>query len=325
MKRRDFVLLLGGVLTAVRPLRAQQKAMPVIGFLHSGSATAFAGFVAAFRAGLKEVGFAEGENVAIEFRWADGHYDRLPQLAADLANRRVDVIVGASAPTAAAAKKATAVIPIVFSTGLDPVASGFVHSLSRPDANLTGIYQLMGALVAKRFGILRDLLPGIDMLGVLLNPDNPTFDTQVEEIRKAAGSVGQRITILHAVTEPELDAAFAALRDLSAGGVLVGADAFYNTRREQIVALAARHGVPAIYQQKEFVVSGGLMSYGADLDAGRRQVGVYTGRVLKGEKPADLPVVQPTKFELVINLKTARTLGLTVPPLLLATADEVIE
>ena len=264
MNRRDLILRIGSLIGAPIVARAQQKAMPVIGFLHSGSATAFAGFVAAFRAGLKEVGFIEGENVAVEFRWADGHYDRLPQLAADLANRRVDVIVGASAPAAAAAGSATAVIPIVFSTGLDPVASGFVHSLSRPGANLTGIYQLMGALAAKRFGILRDLLPGIDLLGVLLNPDNPTFDTQVEEIRNAASSVGQRITILNAATEPELNAAFAALSHLPAGGVLVGADAFYNTRREQIVALAARHGMPAIYQQREFVTSGGLMSYGAE-------------------------------------------------------------
>ncbi len=327
MRRREFIRLIGGA-AAAWPLsaRAQQTQMPVIGFLNGFSPAAWASPVAGFHKGLSETGYVEGRNVAIEYRWAEGQYDRLPALAAELVRRPVAVLVatGGSA-TAHAAKAATTTIPIVFGIGTDPFKTGLITSLSRPVGNATGVYFLTGALEGKRLGLLRELVPTGALIAVLFNPRNLNTATVSKELQVAAQTRGQPIHILHASSEPEIDTAFASFSQLRPAGLLVGADPFFLTRHEHIVALAARHALPTIYHQREFAVAGGLMSYGTNLIDATRQVGLYTGRILKGEKPADLPVMQSTRFEFVLNLKTAKVLGLTVPPTLLLSADEVIE
>jgi ABC-type uncharacterized transport system substrate-binding protein len=329
MRRREFITLLGSVAVAW-PLaaRAQQAGKPMIGFLSGQSPNTSAHLVGMFRRGLGEIGYTEGENVAVEYRWALGQYDRLPARAADLVNRRVAVIAataGGGTPASLAAKAATTKIPIVFSSGADPVKLGLVASLNRPGGNVTGISWLTFALDAKRLGLLRELVPHLTAVPVLLNPAFPDAAQQLREIQEAAHRIGQRITILNAGTIPEIDAAFETLAQMRPDALLVGADPFFHSRREQLATLAARYAIPAIYEDRDFTVAGGLMSYGASFPDAVRQVGVYTGRILRGEKPADLPVMQPTKFELVINMKTVKVLGLTVPPGLLAIADEVIE
>ena len=327
MRRRDFVIGIGGS-AAAWPLaaRAQQPAMPVIGFLNSASANRYEQFVEAFRRGLGETGFIEGQNIAIEFRWAEGQYDRLPALAADLIRNRVAVIVATGGPVSGqAAKAATTTIPIVFISGADPVQEGLVASLNRPGGNATGVNVLLPAMESKRLGLLREMAPNAAVIGVLLNPALPTFGSQVDDVQAAARAVGQRLHILRASSDGEIDAAIATAVELRVGALLVAADPFLSTRRDHLVGLASRYAIPAIYEIREYVAAGGLMSYGVNLAEAYRLVGGYTGRILKGEKPADLPVQQPTKFEFVINLKTARTLGLEVPPGLSARADEVIE
>jgi putative tryptophan/tyrosine transport system substrate-binding protein len=326
MNRREFMIILGGMMTASRGLRAQQKAMPVIGFLGVASPGPNAQSVADFRQGLSETGYVERQNVAIEFRWAEGRYDRLSALAADLVGRKVDVIVtqGGTA-SALAAKSETTTIPIVFIVGGDPVGDGLVASLARPGGNLTGFTIITVGLMPKRFELLSELVPQARVVVLLVNPNNPLSEPMMRDVREAARTKGVQLHILKAGTDSEIDAAFATLVSLHAGALAVGADSFFTSRREQIVALASRYGIPAIYEGRSFAASGGLISYGSSLAAVNRQVAAYVGRILKGAKPADLPVQQPTTFELVINLKTAKALGLTVPQLLLATADEVIE
>jgi putative tryptophan/tyrosine transport system substrate-binding protein len=327
MKRRAFILALGGAVAAW-PLaaRAQQPAMPVVGYLSGASSGPFAHLAAAFRAGLQEGGFIEGQSVAIEYRWAEGRYDRLLSLAADLVNRQVAVIAATGGYAAArAAVAATATIPIVFSSGSDPVKLGLVASLSRPGGNATGVYLFIGALDPKKLGLLRELVPQASLVGALLNPNIEDFQTRLAGVQDAARTVGQQIHIVSASTEHELDSAFAELSQLRAGALVVGADPFFNSRREQIVALAARYAIPAIYEAREYAVAGGLMSYGTSLAEGYHQVGVYTARIIKGAKPADLPVLQSTKFQFVINLKTAKALGVKISDNLLSLADEVIE
>jgi putative ABC transport system substrate-binding protein len=305
--------------------RAQQR-MPVIGYLQSASPGYFAQFAGAVREGLRENGYIEGQNVTIEFRSAEGHYERLAALVANLIERRVDVIfaAGGSDP-AKAAKAATSSIPIVFITAADPVRTGLVASLNRPGGNVTGVSLLASTLDAKKLGFLRDLAPKASTIAVLINPNYPAAGSQSDEFRKAAGSLGVRPVVIFASTEAEIDAAFTGLPQQGAGALLVATDPFLLSRRQQLAALAARHAVPAIYAQREVVAAGGLISYGPHFGDSYRQAGVYLGRILKGEKPAELPVVQPTRFELVINLKTAKQLGLDVPDRLLALADEVIE
>jgi putative ABC transport system substrate-binding protein len=329
MKRRDFIALLGGA-AAAWPVAApaQQPVMPVIGFLSGQSPDNSAHLVMMFRRGLAEIGYTEGQNVAIEYRWALGQNDRLPALAADLVGRRVTVIAataGGGTPASLAAKAATTTIPIVFSSGADPVKLGLVASLNRPGGNVTGISWLTFALDGKRLGLLRELLPKLPVLPVLLNPTFLDATRQLGEIQQAAQTIRQDITILNASTIREIDAAFETLAQMRPGALLLAADPFFHSRREQITTLAARHTIPTIYEDRDFIVAGGLMSYGASFPDAVRQVGVYTGRILKGEKPADLPVLQPTKFELAINLKTAKALGITIPDKVLALADEVIE
>ena len=325
MRRRDLVLVLGGALTSARILRAQQKAMPVIGFLHGASPGFFAPYVTAFRQGLSETGYVEGRNVAIEFRWAEGHYDRLPALAADLVARKVDLIFVSGSSGTAAARDATSTIPIVFAGGGDLVTAGLVAGLARPGGNLTGVSVFGRELHPKRLQLLSEVVPQVEAIALLVNPTNVTSESVVRDTQEAARANGRRLAILKAGTESEIDAALAALVQEHAGALIVASDPFLNSRREQIVALAARHAVPAIYDWREFTEAGGLMSYGPSLTDIYRQAGVYAGRVLAGAKPADLPIQQPTRFELVINLKTAKTLGLTIPPSILGRADEVIE
>ena len=327
MRRREFISLLGGA-AAAWPLsaRAQQPAMPVIGFLSSRSADDSARVVAAFRQGLAEMGYAEGRNAEIEFRWAQGQFDRLPALAAELVRRPVAVLatVGGS-QTTLAASAATATIPIIFGIGEDPVKEGLVPNLNRPGENMTGVTFSTSLLVAKRLGLLRDLVPTAEVIALLVNQNSSQGQGQEKDIEEAARTVGQRLVILNGGTDEEIDASFANLAQQKVGALLVGSDPFFDPRRERLIALSARYAVPAIYQFREFVLAGGLMSYGASITDMYRQVGVYVGRVLKGDKPADLPVVQPTKFEFVINLKTAKALGLTIPAGLISFADEVIE
>jgi ABC-type uncharacterized transport system substrate-binding protein len=319
MKRREFVLLLSAAVTAVRPLRAQQKAMPVVGYLNTASPGPFSSSLAAFHQGLSETGWVEGQNVAIEYRWAEGRYDRLPALAVELVGRKVDVIVTAG-PGAQAAKTATSTIPIVFISG-DPVGSGLVASLARPGGNLTGVSILTVEMMAKRLELLSELVPQASMIALLVNPNNPTTEGVMRDVQDAARAKGVQLRVLKASTE----GVFATLVQLGAGALVVGPDPFFNSHREQLVTLASRHAVPAIYPWRELAAVGGLITYGPSLTAASRQMGIYAGRILKGAKPADLPVQQPTTFELVVNLNTAKTLGLTVPPSILARADEVIE
>jgi ABC-type uncharacterized transport system substrate-binding protein len=319
------MLLLGGGATAARAPQAQQKAMPVIGFLANNSPGPNAPFAAAFRQGLSETGYVEGRNVAIEYRWAEGHYDRLPSLAADLVGRRVDVIAAAGTSGIKAAKRATSTIPIVFYGGGDLIAAGLVTSLARPGGNLTGISLMSTELNTKRFELLSDLVPRAKVIALLVNPNNTTTERTIRDVQGEARARGVQLHILKAGTEGEIDAAFATVAEIHAAGLVAGSDPFFNSRREQLVALAAHHAVPAIWEWRDFVVAGGLISYGINLATSSRQFGVYVGRILKGAKPADLPIEQPTRFELVINLKTAQALGLTVPPSILARADEVIE
>jgi putative ABC transport system substrate-binding protein len=326
VRRRDFITLLGGAAAWPLAARAQQAPMPVIGFLHSGSPEPNANRVAAFRKGLSEAGYVEGQNVAIEFRWAVDQSDRLPDLAADLIRRRVAVIATpGSTPASLAAKAATETIPVVFLIGGDPVALGLVASLNRPGGNATGVNLQLVELVPKQLGMLRELVPAANRFVALVNPNTAYTDTVVKHLQASASGLGVPIKILRAGTDREIDAAFANLVQKPGGALLVGPDAVFVSRRAQIVTLAARHALPAIYYVRDFAGIGGLMSYGPNLAHTYRQTGIYVGRVLKGEKPADLPVVQPTKFELVVNLNTARALGLTVPDRLLALADEVIE
>ena len=328
MRRREFITLVGGAAATAWPLtvRAQQAAMPVIGYLSLASPGPFAHLVAAFSDGLKEIGYVGGQNVAIEYRWAEGQYERLPALSADLVRRQVTVIVATGGSVVGlAAKAATATIPIVISSGGDPVKLGLVASLSRPGGNVTGVHLFLSLLDPKKLGLLRELVPQASVIAVLLNPNAADIQARLADVHEAAHAARQQIHVLHASTERELDTAFATLSQVRAGALVVGADAFFNSRRDHVVALAARHAIPAIYEGREYAVAGGLASYGTSLDDGYRQVGIYTGRILKGEKPADLPVVQSTRFELVINLKTANALGLTVPDKLLVAADEVIE
>ena len=326
MKRRDFITLVSAAAAWPVAARAQQSAMPVIGFLHSGAPNPYAKMVAAFRQGLRDTGYVEGQNVAIEFRWAEGHNDRLPALAAELVRRPVAVLAAVGGNVSAlAAKAASSSIPIVFNTGGDPIKAGLVDSFNRPGGNLTGVSFFGVALGQKRLELIRELVPTVTTLAMLVNPGFPDTGIEANDVQAAARTMGLQINILTARDELEIDAAFQTLAQQRLGALLVSSDPFFNSRRNQLVAQAARHAVPAIYQIREFVEAGGLMSYGNSFTNLYHQVGVYVGRILKGEKPAELPIVRPIKFELVINLKTANALGLKVSDKLLVAADEVIE
>jgi putative ABC transport system substrate-binding protein len=326
LKRREFITLVGGA--AVWPLaaRAQQPAMPVIGFLSSRSPGESAGVIAAFRQGLREIGFVEGENLAIAFRWAEGHYDRLPALAAELVGLRVALLFAAGGPPSAlAAKAASSIIPVVFSAASDPVEIGLVPSLNQPGGNVTGMGVFNATLGAKRIELTKELMPGAEGIAYLLNPSNPSSEIESKGALAAARALGIELHVLNASTEYELDTAFANVAKLRAGVLVVSGEPFFDSQRDRLVALSARHAIATVYAWREYVLAGGLMSYGTDLPDSYRQAGIYAGRILKGEKPANLPVMQPTKFHLALNLKTAKALGLEVPPTLLARADEVIE
>jgi putative ABC transport system substrate-binding protein len=324
MRRRTFITLVGGAAAWPFAARAQQPAMPVVGFLSSFTTNPH--FVAAFRQGLGEAGYIEGRNIEIEYRWVEeGQYDRLSSAAVDLARRRVALIFAGPIPAALAAKAATATIPIVFAIGSDPVESGLVASLNRPGGNLTGVGFLAVALASKRLELLRDLAPKIATVGLLVNPSNPNAEPQTKDTQVAATTLGLQFNVLRANSQDGLDAAFLTVARQGTDALVVSADPFFLNQRERLVALAARHAVPAIYIVREFAAAGGLMSYGSNFADAHRQAGLYAGRILKGEKPGDLPVMQSAKFELVINLKTAKAIGLAIPPTLLALADEVIE
>jgi putative tryptophan/tyrosine transport system substrate-binding protein len=325
MKRRDFISLVGAA--AIWPLaaRTQQAARHLIGFLHFGSPGPFAYQATAFSQGLKDAGYIEGQNVAIEYRWAEGQYDRLPTLAADLVSHKVDVIAAIGPPCARAAKDATTTIPVVFTVGDDPVENGLVASIARPNGNLTGVSILAVELVPKRLELLSELVPRARMFGLLVNPSNGYTEPMIRDVQGAATARGLQLKILKASTASEIDAAFANTAGPHPDALVIGDDPFFVAQLNQLVALAARYAIPTTYQFREFAVAGGLLSYGPSLTTAIRQAGIYTGEIVKGAAPADLPVIQPTKFELVVNLRTAKALGLTVPPWLLATADEVIE
>ena len=327
MDRRTFIgRAAGGLLAVSLVARAQKSAIPMIGFLGSASPAQSAPFVAAFRKGLNETGYVDGTNVAIEFRWAEGRYDRLSALAAELVRRQVVVLVATGGPGAAlAAKAATSTIPIVFTTGSDPVQFGLVASLGHPGGNATGVTIFTVDLVAKRMELLRELVPNATVIAFVSNPNTPYAESEVGKAQEAARSFGQQLYVVRAGTEREIDAAFATLAQVRAGALLIGTDPFFSSRREQFVALAARHAMPAIFDLREFATAGGLLSYGASIAEAYRQAGIYTGKILSGAKPADLPVLQPTKFELVINLKTAKALGITIPQSVMLRADEVIQ
>jgi putative ABC transport system substrate-binding protein len=327
MDRREFIgRVAGGVLAAPLATRAQTSSMPVIGLLGSASPAQFAPYVAGFRRGLNETGYVEGKNVAIEFRWAEGHYDRVPALAADLVRRRVAVIFTTGAGGGArAAKAATSTIPIVFTTGRDPAETGLVASLSHPGGNLTGINFFTTELMEKRLELLHALVPKATVIAYVVNPSETGIESRRQKLQETALTLGLQLRRLSATNEQQIDAAFATFAQLRPGALVVDGDIFFNARREQIVALAARNKVPAIYEGREYVAAGGLMSYGASLSEAWRQAGIYVGKILNGAKPADLPVLQSTKIEMVINLKTAKALGLTIPQSLLLRADEVIQ
>jgi putative ABC transport system substrate-binding protein len=326
LRRREFVTLLGGAATAwPMAARAQQPAIPVIGFLISTSLDGYTERLRAFRLGLKETGFVEGQNVAVQSRWANNQYDSLPALAADLVRRQVAVIFAGSVPVALAAKAATASIPIVFTAGADPVQVGLVASLSRPGGNLTGVNTFGAELGSKGLGLLQELAPTASTIGLLVNPKNPIAALTTADVQAAARVIGKKIQIFNASSGSDLDTCFAVLDETKIGALLIGNDSFFNSRVDQLAALAARYVIPALYFRREFAAAGGLASYGSSISDAYRQAGFYAGRILKGEKPSELPVVQPTKYELVINLKTAKALGLDIPATVLARADEVIE
>jgi putative tryptophan/tyrosine transport system substrate-binding protein len=326
VKRREFISFIGSA-AATWPLavRAQQQAVPVIGFLSTLSSTVAAAQLGGFNQGLNEAGYVENRNVAIEFRWAEGHYDRLPALAADLVDRRVAVIMAGGPPAALVAKAATSTIPVVFTSGDDPVQSGLVPSLNSPGGNITGVHFFVSELSAKRLGLLHDLLPQVTVIAAMLNPTSPSAERQAKDLQNAGRALGLQIQIVNASSAQETDAAFDAFGLQKVGAVIIGSDPSYYVRREQIVALAARHAIPTVYEQREYVEAGGLMSYGTNVRDGYRLAATYVGRILKGKKPADLPVVQETKFELLLNIKTAKTLGIKIPDNVLSLADDVIE